>query len=379
MITPEEIFKKANRKYISYLQSIINGDMFFPLIIPGNKVPSKSTSNYSIEIKNLYLDSKEKKGYGYEIVYTEKRKKGLGLQSLPTQFVFNDESEYLKYIGRQNEVSLFYKFYNSTFAIFPKLKDLIFNKPTILLNNLDKWEDLLKVCTYFKNNSRPNLYIRELPIKVHTKFVENNQSVLTILLEAILNPKEISLDNRFEKRFGLKYAEPMIRFKILDEEIANKSFSGVADMAMPISNFKKLNLDVSRVIIVENKTSLYTTLTLPNLKKTIGVFGKGFSVSNLKNIDWFKTKEILYWGDFDVHGFEILSQVRGYYPQTKSILMDKVTFDMFFENDQGSSSKITQLKNLTNSENELYKCILDNNYRLEQEKIPNWYVNKTIF
>ena len=166
----------------------------------------------------------------------------------------------------------------------------------------------------------------------------------------------------------------MIRFKILDQKIANESFSGVADMALPISGFKQLNLDVSRVIIVENKTSLYTTLTLPNLNNAIAVFGQGFGVSHLKNIDWLHTKEILYWGDFDAHGFEILSQVRGYYKQTKSILMDKITFDTFFENDEGSGSKVSHLENLTEEENKVHLYLLENNYRLEQEKIPNEYV-----
>lgn len=374
MITPEEIFKKANRKFNTYLQSKITDDVFFPLIIPGNKIPGKSTSNYSREIKNLYLDSKEKKGFGYEITYTEKRKKGLGLQSLPTLFTFKNEADYLKYLGKEKEVALFNRFCDSTFTLFPKLKDVIYKKPAILLNNLDKWEDLLKVCTYFKNNPKPNLYIRELPINVHTKFVEKNQSTLTILLEAILNQSDISSEKRFEKRFGLKYAEPMIRFKILDQDIAGTVFSGVSDLALPISHFIQLNLDVSKVIIVENKTSLYTTLTLPNMHKTIAIFGQGFGVSNLKGINWLKTKEILYWGDFDAHGFEILSQVRGYYSQTKSVLMDKITFDAFYKNDSGSDYKTTHLEHLTEIENKLYQTILEKNLRLEQEKIPNEYV-----
>ncbi|WP_452223667.1 Wadjet anti-phage system protein JetD domain-containing protein [Lacinutrix chionoecetis] len=376
MITPEEILKKANRKYTSYLQSKITDDVFFPLIIPGNKIPSKSTLNYSEEIKILYLDSKENKGYGYEITYAEKRKKGLGLQSLPTLFTFTNETDYLKYLGKQKEVDLFHRFCDSTFTFFPQLKDVIYKKPGILLKNLSNWEDLLKVCTYFKNNPRPNLYIRELPIKVHTKFVEKNQAALTILLEAILIPSDVSSEKRFEKKFGLKCAEPMIRFKILDQDVADTSFSGVNDVALPISNFKQLNLDVSKVVIVENKTSLYTALTLPNMHKTIAIFGQGFGVSSLKGIDWLKTKEVLYWGDFDAHGFEILSQVRGYYPQTKSVLMDKMTFDVFFENDKGAGSKVSQLDNLTEAEIELHRFLLENNYRLEQEKIPNDYVIK---
>lgn len=376
MIAPEEIFKKANKKYISYLESKKNGDVFFPLIIPGNKIPSKNTSGYSEEIKRLYLDSKEKKGYGYKIVYTQIRKKGLGLQSLPSQFVFDNELDFLKYLYKEKEVIQFDNACEVTFKIFPELKEVIFKKPVILLNNLDKWGDLLKVCTYFKNNPRPGLYIRELPIKVHTKFVEKNQSVLTTLLETILNSEDISFEKRFEKKFGLKYSEPLVRFKILDQDIADTSFSGVNDMALPISYFKQLNLDVSKVIIVENKTSLYTTLTLPEMTNTIAVFGQGFGVSNLKNIEWLKTKEVLYWGDFDAHGFEILSQVRGYYPQTKSVLMDENTFNKFFENDKGAGSKVSQLDNLTEAESKLHRFLLENNYRLEQEKIPNNYVIK---
>lgn len=294
MITPEEILKKANRKYISYLQSLINEDVFFPLIIPGNKVPSKSTSNYSDEIKNLYLDSKEKKGYGYEIIYTEKRKKGLGLQSLPTQFVFKDESDYLKYLGIENEVSLFNEFCDSTFAIFPELKDVIFYKPAILLNNLNKWENLLKVCSYFKLNPKPDLYIRELPIKIHTKFIENNKGILRELLDIILDVKAINDVKQFESRFGLKYAEPMIRFKILDDKISNTLFSGLDDMALPLSLFQELNLKVSRIVILENKVSLYNALTIPDKDSTIAIFGQGYSVSNLKEIDWFKTAQIIY-------------------------------------------------------------------------------------
>lgn len=113
------------------------------------------------------------------------------------------------------------------------------------------------------------------------------------------------------------------------------------------------------------------------MNKTIAIFGSGYSVSNLKNVNWFKNLELLYWGDIDVHGFEILSQFRGYFPHTQSRLMDKQTFDRFFENDLGTVSNITSKLNLTHSEQELYTILKLNNWRLEQEKIPFNYVNKS--
>jgi hypothetical protein len=103
-------------------------------------------------------------------------------------------------------------------------------------------------------------------------------------------------------------------------------------------------------LVVENKTTLYTTLTLPKMNDTIAIFGSGFSVFNLKNVRWFDNLKLLYWGDIDVQGFEILSQFRTYFPQTKSVLMDKQTFDKFFENDKGTQTNISTKLNLTDEE-----------------------------
>lgn len=90
----------------------------------------------------------------------------------------------------------------------------------------------------------------------------------------------------------------------------------------------------------------------------------------------FLVTEILYWGDIDVQGFEILSQVRGYFLQTKSILMDTLTFEKFFENDLGTPTNILIELNLTTEEKILYEKVKTNNWRLEQEKIPLEYANQ---
>jgi hypothetical protein len=109
---------------------------------------------------------------------------------------------------------------------------------------------------------------------------------------------------------------------------------------------------------------------------TIAIFGSGFSVFNLKNVHWFDNLKLLYWGDIDVQGFEILSQFRSYFPKTKSILMDKESFDKFFEDDNGTPTNISIRLNLTEEEQQLYNILKTNNWRLEQEKIPITYVNE---
>lgn len=149
-------------------------------------------------------------------------------------------------------------------------------------------------------------------------------------------------------------------------------------MAIPVSDFEALDLPLKKIIIVENKTNLHTMLTLPHINETIAVFGGGYSVNNIKNASWLNKLEIMYWGDIDVQGFEILSQFRGYFPTVKSILMDKETFDNFFEIDNGTESKVKCQLNLNKQEQDLYDILKQNNWRLEQEKIPIDYVNNKI-
>ena len=41
--------------------------------------------------------------------------------------------------------------------------------------------------------------------------------------------------------------------------------------------------------------------------------------------DWLREREIFYWGDIDTHGYAILDQLRGHFPQARSLLMDRAT------------------------------------------------------
>jgi hypothetical protein len=377
MINPSEIKQKVERKYKSYLQAIINEEGIFPLVIIGNKKPSKSIPGFKKELNELILSSKEKKGFGYSITYKEIKSKSIGSQSVPSSIFFETKLDFEKYLKVEVEVKKFISNYNKLAKSFPEINPWLEKYPKKVIDNSDNWTNILKVCKYFKSNPKPNLYIRELPISVDTKFIETNVSILRELLDIIIEPFINKDKTKFEKRFNLKYSQPLIRFKILDLKISMSHFSGLNDISIPINQFNSLNLNLETVIVVENKTNLHTiALTLPEMEKTIVIFGSGFKVENLKNAEWLNKLKILYWGDLDVQGFEILSQMRNYFHQTRSFLMDEVTFDKFFENDKGTLSNVNSPLNLTKIEMNIYEKIKENNWRLEQEKIPLGYVNK---
>lgn len=245
-----------------------------------------------------------------------------------------------------------------------------------VIKNHAEWDSFLKVCEYFKTSPKPNLYIRDLPISVHTKFIENNKAVIKELLDILISEHINREGKEFEKRFHLKSKEFPIRFKVLDKAISQKYFSGIDHFAIPLSQFETINLPLEQVLVVENKTTLYTTLTLPNMHRTIAIFGSGYSVYNLKNVEWLSTVKLFYWGDIDVQGFKILSQFSPYFPHTQSLLMDEMTFEQFFKGDSGTPTNTSVKLNLTKEEQQVYNKSKTNNWRLEQENIPLHWVKK---
>jgi hypothetical protein len=378
MISPNEIKTKAERKYVLFLQSVAQAISFSRIVIPGDKTYNKTTIfDFQKEILALVNQSKEKKGFGYTLDYQTIKTKKIGTQQLPTSIYFDTEKDFLKFLGKEKEVENFINDWQIIHTNFPELKDWIIKNPTKIIQHQGKWESILKVCNYFKKSPKPNLYIRELPANVHTKFIESNQSILTELLDIIIQNYFKPNEREFEKRFNLKFREPLVRFKVLDKNISESFFSNLDDISIPISQFESLKLPLRKVLIVENKTNLHTiALTLPSMENTIVIFGQGNAVTNIKNATWFNNITILYWGDIDIHGFEMLSRIRKYFPHTKSVLMDKTTFELFFENDSGKLTTDTTTLNLTDDERELYNLLKINNWRLEQEKIPFDYVNR---
>lgn len=373
MITPIEIKKKAANKYKAYLQSIVEGETFNPIVIVGDKKPNEDTVKFEEELTELIRCSKEKKGYGYTIEYQTVKTKRHGIQDIPISISFQSEFDYLKYINKEKDTAKFKKDITSILSSFRELKDWIYKYPIKVIEN--DWKSLLKICNYFKEVPQPHLYIRELPIQVHTKFIENNKGIIRELLEIII-AEHINIDEKqFESRFNLKYDETLVRFRILDEAISQQLFGGIDDISLPISEFQHLSLPIQTVYVVENKINM---LTFPIKRDSIVIWGHGFGVDIMKNVEWLKKKRIYYWGDLDVQGFQILSEFRTQFKQVQSFFMDRYTFDKYFEGDKGTITNVEKELCLTQEECDMYKYLKENNFRLEQEKIPYDYVSKQI-
>jgi len=379
MIGPEEIKKEALRWWKPFLQSYISKEPMFPRQIDriGKVQPADVTQRFEDlqhEISILYRDSKGEKGAGYLVKTAGKNFRRSGTHELPDSIVFETADDYLHCTGKRKEWKLFTRNCEFLTASLPQLKKWIINNVLLLALPDTNWPDILKVCQYFIVNPRPNLYIRQLPIPLHTKFIEENSSLLLSLFDFLLPEHIRNKDQKkFAERYFLKHDEPLIRIRILDEKLA--IHNNIMDLSIRLSDFEMTDWGCDRVLIAENKMNF---LTMPPLPSAIAIWsGGGFNISYLRNAGWLKRKDIYYWGDIDEHGFQLLHQIRSYYAHTQSILMDKQTFETFREFAvNGERNKAERLDLLNKEEAGLYALLksIDKN-RLEQEKIPQEYVN----
>ena len=389
MITPAEIRKKALKYWTNekFLRAEMTGESLFPLNIPFQKIKSRQLLESFSEIKSwlqtLRAGSKDQLGYGYTVEFTTVNHRKLGEQAMPGRIRIESRRDFLRLIGKQKDYERFKEQVESIVSKQPGLRSWLSEKPAKVMEYDLKWPKLMDVCRFFQINPKQDCYIHELTIPgVDSKFVEQHRGIIRDLLDQVLEKDAINNDavglskHGFERRYGLKYEAPLIRFRLLDKNPAKRP--GLFDMSTPIDEFRTISIPCKQVFVTENKIN---GLSFPQIKNSIVIFGLGYGIQTLKNIEWLKNKDIIYWGDIDTHGFAMLSQLRTYYPQTRSLLMDDATLFKFKElwvEEQTDKRCIAELPNLTDEENRLYRKLKDNvtgkNIRLEQERIAFDYV-----
>jgi hypothetical protein len=367
MLNPDDIQQLCERKYPAFLRSLVTGEKFFPMPIRfGRPSTADDWEKLRREVSSLANGQ-----LGYQIEWTETNTRRWGRQKFPTRVWFESEGDYVAALRKAREVATFRLNLVLAREQLPNLGPWLSSNPVRIVEYAHVWADLLKVCRYFLTHPRPGLYARELPIEVDTKFIESHEGVLRSLLDSLLpNPAKVESE-RFEERFGLRYDEPQIRFRLLDPELKLRLSICVDDLAVPLSQFRALNWSGMTVLITENKMRT-TFLSLPSAPNAIGIWGGGGAAELLSSVNWLASCRLVYWGDVDVHGFHILSRLRGIFPNIISVMMNETTLDTFARFIVAASeSSYEDISHLTMDESRAYQRAKAGKLLLEQEKIPH--------
>jgi hypothetical protein len=215
-----------------------------------------------------------------------------------------------------------------------------------------------------------NFYLRELPIEVHSKFIEQNTDILKRLMDQLLPAQSISNNEKdFSSRYFLKKVSIYTQIRILDDEL--KTYLGYDDISLTIDDAAWLKWTPQNVFLIENQICY---LTFPKLKNSVAIFGEGFKSRLSKHLPWLEKTNLYCWFDLDAAGFEMLNMIKEHYPNAKSLLMDNNTYSKFSNFAVHNLSRKKELRFLSNEERMMYDFLITSSKRLEQERIPQNFI-----
>ncbi|NLS10814.1 hypothetical protein HGQ17_12595 [Nesterenkonia sp. MY13] len=313
-------------------------------------------------------------GEGGRLVWESKQWANAGTQRMPSRLVLADPYDVAVFITRKGhwqaaesrtaELRVLLESHQAGTGLAPveQISD-------VLRRRIKKIADLgqpnyvrvREALEWLLRNPQPGIYPRQMPIRgVDSKWLEKHSSLVEPLYAAAAATASL----------GLLQPPGLIRLRFLGPELAP---GGLCDLAAPAAELSRLDLVPVGVVVVEN---LQTLLALPEIPGTVAIHSAGYAARKLGGIAWLAQAPVLYWGDLDVDGFQILSLVRAQLPQTHSVMMDRSTLTA--HQDLGGPDRKdaprTLPEHLTGVERDGFAALEQlGGLRLEQERIPWGY------
>jgi hypothetical protein len=365
-------------------------ESFFPHPIPFRKPTAQEWLDHFAELREavatLYSESKAIRGSGYSVEYREVAHQKLGRLRVPERITFESVDDVAACAGEADALHRFRDLIQRLQVHEPRMLSWLSARPLAALAAEMVLPQLIGIAKHFRVNPRPNRYPRELGIAgVDSKFIENNRVVVAEWLDRLLPIEAIDttirgfVDHGFERRYGLRFEEPSVRFRWLDH---SRAPAGLTDTSVPLSQLSSYAPACDHVIITENKTNF---LTLPPSRNSLAIFGGGYGVELLGSIHWLANQPLHYWGDLDTHGFAIVSRLRLLFPHVRSFLMDRDTLMSHRElwTEELSATRVLHdLPALDLEEQALYDDLRHDRFgdrvRLEQERVSYQLVEQAI-
>lgn len=228
------------------------------------------------------------------------------------------------------------------------------------------FELLCAAADWFALNSAAGLTPRQVPVPgLHAKWLNTRQATVA----ALAGVPELGLLPPHPARIHFTYLDPHYR-----------SGGGRRHDSATVGDTMTPAYRPEVVVISENKD---TAIHFPSVPGAISVEGAGFGGRTAAAFDWLRScPTLVYWGDMDAAGFEILDGYRAAGVRVQSMLMDTGAFESYEQFGTWTDARgVTlpaaprrHLPHLTDAERALYEQLTDPAWtrvrRVEQERIP---------
>ena len=249
---------------------------------------------------------------------------------------------------------------------FPELAE-----PSSLLKAVDGFDDvdfelLLRAGAWFAESSAEGLTPRQVPLEgFQAKWLNTRQH----LVAQLAGKSDLGLSRNHPPRIHFSYLDP--------DHLAR---GGRKHDSATVGDRFEPAYAPQIVIISENKD---TAINFPELRGAISVEGVGKGGGTFATFHWLVAAEIVvYWGDMDADGLEILDGFRAAGVPARSIFMDRASFDRWERYGTNVDKRGLPLTareprpviHLSDDERTLYLDLVHPSWsrvrRIEQERIP---------
>jgi hypothetical protein len=225
---------------------------------------------------------------------------------------------------------------------------------------------LVRASQWFAQNDATGLTPRQVPIEgLHAKWLNTRQG----LIRDLTGLEDLRLAPPHPARLHFTYLDP--------EHLEG---GGRRHDSASVGDRPALAYQPRVVVISENKD---TAIGFPRMVSAVSVEGVGKGGGTAARFDWVREADlVVYWGDMDADGLEILNEFRTAGVPAHSILMSIEAYDEWarYGTDTDARGKPLELHppraagHLTQAEGALYARLLDPDWtgprRIEQERIP---------
>ncbi|MBO0852846.1 MAG: hypothetical protein J2P18_03675 [Nocardia sp.] len=372
--TRADVLGKLRRRWDSgeLLGAFVTGQPAVPLEIPLRAPRSREIAANLAAVQDWAQRWREDDGAGLRVEYAPVGGRLVGVNDLPCRVRVEEWQSLWSLLGVASVVRRFSALIDETQLVAPALVEWMVTRPHEVLAVADEWHTLVATVLWIDAHAGPGTYLRQIDAPgADTKFVERHRAVLARLLDRQLPAERIDFDcpaANFAGRYHFRRKPQYIRFRWLDP---GRDTAGFSELTVPAAELAAMPLNARTILVVENDT---TYLALPELADTVALFGGGYAVTRLGSLSWLADRRLCYWGDIDTHGFAILDRLRGSFPHTESVLMDRTTLLAHEQHwVRENSPAVAMLDGLRPAEAELYRDLVEDTFgpavRLEQERI----------
>lgn len=356
LLLPKDVAARARRSVDRHLKSWLLGATADALIMRLGSPSEAAVADHRAVVENWVHAWQASR---LDVRWEERRWPSLGRQLLPVAVTIEGADAIVAAAGETRRWQSLLQRRARLRALddgpqWPDVLDGAFRYWNSLADN--DFDRLLATVRWLRQNPNSGLLIRQLPIPgVDTKWLGTHRTAVTALAVPLGVPEHLGLRER-ELLRAVVIADPALRqglpriFAAPDRELAG------------------LDLAASQVLVVEN---LQTLEALPDVPSTVAVFGWGDHATAVARFPWVQNaSRVIYWGDLDADGFDILARFRAECP-CESLLMDQASVERWRDLAVPHSAEgSVDMAWLTETERAALDVLQRKGLRLEQERIP---------